>query len=290
MKSMKITIIGVPFNGNGTPPDVENPVQTFRDVGLISLLRDKGHSVTDIGDMDIPSCTNKKDPVTNILNFDAWRDVSLRLSETLVERLDYDEFPIIIGGDCSILVGILDAFKVRSFPVNLFFLDGHADFHDTNTSPSGEPADMELAALTGYLSEEIVYMTGRGPLLDEENVVVYGINEYDSIETSNIKVVDRNSILEHGTKSTLNKCINSYRNSELPLWLHFDVDVLDKKIMPAIHYPVERGLTYEEASELLTLILKTGRITGLSIACYHPKLDSQNKGIETLLSLLEGIF
>ena len=35
---MKISIIGVPFNGDGTAPDFENPVQSFRDEGLISLL------------------------------------------------------------------------------------------------------------------------------------------------------------------------------------------------------------------------------------------------------------
>ncbi len=152
---MKISIIGVPFNGDGTAPDFENPVQSFRDEGLISLLKDKGHQVIDIGDLNIPSCTNRKDSSTKVLNFDVWRDVSLRLSKTLVDVLDKDTFSIVIGGDCSILMGIFDACKIINFPMNLFFLDGHADFHDINTSSSGEPADMELAALTGYLSKEI---------------------------------------------------------------------------------------------------------------------------------------
>jgi arginase len=187
-------------------------------------------------------------------------------------------------------MGIFDAFKVLNFPVNLFFLDGHADFQDTNISSSGEPADMELAALTGYLSKEIVYMTGRGPLIDEENVVVYGINEYELIETSNIEVLDRKSILEHGIKPTLYKGLSSYQNPKLPIWLHFDVDVLDKKIMPAIHYPVEGGFSYNEVLEFLTLIMKTNRLIGMSIACYHPKIDYENKGIKTLLSLFNEIF
>ncbi|MHA1934696.1 MAG: arginase family protein [Candidatus Thorarchaeota archaeon] len=287
---MKITVIGVPFNGDGTAPEIENPAQSFRDEGLISLLEDKGHHVTDIGDLTIPSCTNKKDSTTKVLNFDVWRDVSLRLSKTLVDVLEKDTFPIVLGGDCSILVGIFDAYKARNFPLNLFFLDGHADFHDIDTSPTGEPADMELAALTGYLPKEIVTMTGRGPLLDEGNVVAYGINEYELIEKSNIVVIDRKLILEDGIRPTFYRSLSSFRDSNLPIWLHFDVDVLDKEIMPAIHYPVEDGLSYNEVLEFLTLIEETSKLFGISIACYHPKLDNDKKGIKVLLSLLNEIF
>ncbi|MHA2111183.1 MAG: arginase family protein [Candidatus Hodarchaeales archaeon] len=283
-------MLGVPFNGDGTAPDIENPGQSFRDEGLISLLEDKGYDVIDLGDLKVPLCTNKRDSNTKVLNFDVWREVSLRLSKKLIDILDKDVFTIVLGGDCSILMGIFDAFKVINFPLNLFFLDGHADFQDIDTSSTGEPADMELAALTGYLSKEIVHMTGRGPLIKEENVVVYGIGEYELIETSNIEVIDRNIILENGIKSTFYRSISSYQNPNLPIWLHFDVDVLDKRIMPAIHYPVEGGFSYNEILEFLTLIMKTNKIAGISIACYHPKIDDDKKGIKTLLSLFKEIF
>ena len=286
---MKITIIGVPFNGDGTAPEIENPVQSFRDEGLISLLKDKEHQVSDFGDLEIPSCTNKKDSITKVLNFDAWRDVSLGLSKALVNVLDKDNFSIVLSGDCSILMGIFDACQVLNFPMNLFFLDGHADFHDLKTSPTGEPADIELAALTGYLSKEIVTMTGRGPLINEENVVAYGIVEYDLIETSNITVIDRNLILDNGIKSTFYKSLSSLKDPDLPIWLHFDVDVLDKRIMPAIYYPVEGGFSYNEVFEFLNLIMKTNKLHGISISCYHPKIDVEKKGIKTLLSLFNGI-
>ncbi len=287
---MKISIIGVPFNGDGTAPEVENPVQSFRDEGLISLLKDKGHHVFDTGDLSIPSCTNKRDSITKVFNFDVWRDVSLRLSKKLIDVLDKDIFPIILGGDCSILMGIFDAFKKINFPINLFFLDGHADFHDINTSPTGEPADMELAALTGYLSKEITNMTGRGPLIKEENVIVYGINEYDLIEKSNINVIDRKLITENGVKNTLNRSLNLFRNPNLPIWLHFDVDVLDKSIMPAVQYPVEDGLTHNEVKEFFNLVMKTNKLIGISIVCYHPKIDYDKKGIKELISLFNEIF
>ncbi|MFW9789218.1 MAG: arginase family protein [Candidatus Thorarchaeota archaeon] len=287
---MKITVIGAPFNGDGTRPEIENPAQTFRDEGLMSLLKDEGHQVSDFGDLSIPSYTNTRDSITKVLNFSAWRDMSVRLSKTLDDLLDRDTLPIVLGGDCSILVGILDAYKGRNRSLNLFFLDGHADFHDTHSSSTGEPADMELAALIGYLPKEIVTMTGRGPLLDKGNVVVYGINEYDLIDTSSIGVINRKLILEKGIESTFYTSLDSLQDSNLPIWLHFDVDVLDKAIMPAIHYPVEEGLSYNEALELFTLLRNTKKLTGISIACYHPNLDFDKKGMKTLLSLLNELF
>lgn len=287
---MNITIIGVPFNGDGTTPEIENPAQTFRDEGLISLLKKERHQVSDIGDLSIPSYTNKRDSITQVLNFSAWRDMSVRLSKTLDDLLDKDTLPIVLGGDCSILVGILDAFNARDLSLNLFFLDGHADFHDINSSSTGEPADMELAALTGYLPKEIVTMTGRGPLLNKGNVVVYGINEYDLIDTSNIDVIDRKLILEKGIESTFYTGLSLLHDTNLPLWLHFDVDVMDRAIMPAVHYPVEKGLSYNEALELFTLLKNTSKLVGMSIACYHPNLDIGKKGMKTLLSLLSELF
>ncbi|MHA2423764.1 MAG: arginase family protein [Candidatus Thorarchaeota archaeon] len=286
---MRIAVVGVPFNGDGTTPEIENPAQSIRDDGLISILENKGHYVYDFGNLNIPSYTNKKDPTTKILNYDAWKEVSIRLSETLTEILDTDRFPMILGGDCSILMGIFDAYQAIDFPLNLFFLDGHADFHNIITSPSGEPADMELAALTGHLNDEVVYMTGRGPLLDEKNVVAYGINEYDNIGSSNIVVIDRKSITETGIEATFIRGINSLEKPDLPLWFHFDVDALDKTIMPAVNFPVVEGLSYHEALNLLTLIKNTNRLIGISVACYHPNIDHNKEGIQVLLSLLGEI-
>ncbi|MFX1485271.1 MAG: arginase family protein, partial [Promethearchaeota archaeon] len=91
-------------------------------------------------------------------------------------------------------------------------------------------------------------------------------------------------------ESTFYTSLGSLQDSNSPLWLHFDVDVLDKAIMPAIHYPVEEGLSYKEALELFTLLRNTKKLVGISIACYHPNLDLDKKGMETLLSLLNELF
>jgi|TARA_B100001971_G_C18110438_1_gene493877 hypothetical protein len=51
---MKISLLGVPFNSDGTTPEEENPAKIFCNTGLTTLLKSKGHSVTDYGDIAIP--------------------------------------------------------------------------------------------------------------------------------------------------------------------------------------------------------------------------------------------
>ena len=48
---MKIEIIGTPFNGLGTHPDIENPPDGLRQAGLVPTLKASGHIVADLGDL-----------------------------------------------------------------------------------------------------------------------------------------------------------------------------------------------------------------------------------------------
>ena len=146
---MRIEILGTPFNGLGTFPDIENPAEGLRHANFMSLLEASGHIVTDLGDLSGFQCRDIRDDETGINDFDLWINLSLELSKIVGVMLDRQAFPLLLGGDCRMLIGILTAFAQRETEVDLVFLDGHADFHSPETSPSGDPADMELAILTG---------------------------------------------------------------------------------------------------------------------------------------------
>jgi len=61
--------------------------------------------------------------------------------------IDVGEFPIVRGGDCSIVLGCLLAIRRRGRH-GLLFLDGHADFYQPEAEPSGEVASIDLALAT----------------------------------------------------------------------------------------------------------------------------------------------
>ena len=285
---MKIEILGTPFNGLGELPDIENPAEGLRQANLVHLLKASGHDVTDLGDLSGFLCREIRDPETGINDFDLWLDLSREISQLLGKMLDRRAFPLLLGGDCRMLVGIFAALAQRKTKAGLVFLDGHADFHSPETSPSGDPADMELAILTGRGPERITRIAGKYPMIKDEDVVVYGIRAWDGIEASDIAVYDRQRIKELGITHCVKKGLKYFSQKELPIWLHFDVDVLDPEFMPVM-FPEPGGLTFEEAKEFLGLVWASGRVIGMSIACYHPRLDADGKAGARLVSLVSEI-
>jgi len=285
---LRIEILGTPFNGLGSPPDTENPAEGLRQRKLISLLESKGHSVTDLGDLSGFQFQEIRDPETGINDLDVWVDLSNSLSRKLETILSRNSFPLLLGGDCSMLVGILSAFARRDTEVGLIFLDGHADFHSPETSPIGDPADMELAILTGRGPHKITQVAGKYPLLKDEEVVVYGIRAWENIAASNIEVYDRQRMMENGIKHSVKEGLKKLSQKECPLWLHFDVDVLDPEFMPVM-FPEPEGLTFEETHEFLSLVWASGRVIGMSIACYHPRLDVDGSAGTQVVTLVSEV-
>ena len=285
---MRIEILGTPFNGLGTFSDIENPAEGLRQANLMSLLETSGHIVTDLGDLSGFQCRDIRDDETGINDFDLWLDLSQELSKIVGAMLDRQAFPLLLGRDCRMLVGIFAAFAQREIEVGLVFLDGHADFHSPETSPSGDPADMELAILTGRGPERITRLAGKYPLIKDEEVVVYGIRAWDGIEASNIEVYDRRRMVENGINYSVKEGLMKFSQKELPIWLHFDVDALDPKFMPVM-FPEPEGLTFEEAQEFLGLVWASSRVIGMSIACYHPKLDADGNAGARLVTLVSEV-
>jgi arginase len=88
------------------------------------------------------------DPATGLLNPHGLRDHAVALADALGVALDSGTVPIVLGGDCTILLGITLALRRRGRH-GLLFLDGHADFYQPEADPTGEAASMELGLVTG---------------------------------------------------------------------------------------------------------------------------------------------
>ena len=62
------------------------------------------------------------------------------------------------------------------------------------------------------------------------------------------------------TTAALEAVKNLLQQDELlGFWIHLDADVLDDSIMPAVDYRLNDGLSFSELSELLKIIVSSGR-------------------------------
>jgi arginase len=73
-------------------------------------------------------------------------------------------------------------------------------------------------------------------------------------------------------------------------WIHFDVDVLDETVLPAVTYPHLDGLGWDEAEAALrTLLEPLDAVVGLSVADYVPNRDVDDRSLELLTAMLERV-
>ena len=283
---MKIGILGIPFNGDGTRPEMENPAAAFRDAGLTRLTIRSSDALLDYGDLLIPFFDGHRDPSTKILNLNAWKKISRNTAKNLLSIQEEADFVIILGGDCSILLGIFGAFRLADKRVGMVFLDGHTDYRDPSSSSSGEPADLELAILTGKGPIELTGMFGLPPLLQPADVVVYGYREPDLIAESNILHYDQHVFRETGVDSLAIQALSLLDHVDR-LWFHLDVDVLDPTLMP-VFFPEPDGLSIDETLAFLTTSIRSKRFMGMSVSCYHPNLDTNLEAASRIVGMLSS--
>jgi arginase len=225
-----------------------------------------------------PTYSMTLDEVSGVRNSDQIVKYAKDQSQLLEKVLSENKFPIVIGGDCSVLIGNSLALKnMGSFA--LFFLDGHTDFMWPTLSQTGGAAGMDLAIVTGYGHDKLTNIGGQKPYFKEEHIWCVGNRDYEewyvkAIADSNINYTDLNTLRQYGIKKCISDFLQMVKTENLyGFWIHIDVDVLNDNIMPAVDSRQEDGLDYEEFNEIMRLLLTDTNATGLEITILDPDLD-----------------
>ena len=233
------------------------------------------------------------DPATGTLNAQAMAAWSPRLADALEAIFDRGEFPIILGGDCTIVLGSMLALRRRGRH-GLLFIDGNADFFQPEAEPNGEGASMDLAFVTGHGPALLTDLEGRGPLVRSEDVVAFGYRDHDDQAEygsqplpADLMVQDLPAIRRTGVERAARAAIAHLDRGDLDGFLiHLDVDVLDDAIMPAVDFRIPGGLSWTELETVLRIALASEAAVGLEVAIYNPRLDTDGKAGRELVDLL----
>ena len=278
------------------PTGVEDLPEALKAAGLHEKLGAKY-----AGRVDQSSPYNpERDSSTLLLNAEAIREFSLVLCRTVSSILSKKLFPIIIGGDCSIVIAPLLALR-HSGRYGLFFIDGHADFYQPEASLSGEVADMDLAIISGRGPDILTNIDGLGPFVREEDIVLFGYRDAEQSTTygsqdvrdTNMHVFDLLEVKELKITNAVSLATNGLLKNRIDgFWIHLDADVLDDAIMPAVDYRLEDGLSYSDLTEVLKALLATKHAVGMTITIFNPRLDLDgsiaNKFVSSIVDGLLG--
>jgi arginase len=202
------------------------------------------------------------------------------LANAVGRVIDSREFPVVLGGDCSIILGNLLALRRRG-RYGLLFIDGHADFFQPAVEPTGEAASMDLALATGRGPDIVTNIEGRRPLVRDEDIVLFGqrdaaqAKQYGSQPVpGTLYTIDLDEIRRLGINRAAQAAVAHIdRDDRDGFWIHCDVDVLDDEIMPAVDYRMSGGLSWEDLTTTLRAAMASGRAAGFELTIFNPRLD-----------------
>lgn len=279
----KVGLIGVPYNIGWRGPGIEEGARALRDAGLVDELKKVVSEVVDYGDVEV-RLPPRDDSNPKLLNAKQVEAVCRSLAAKVHSTLDRGYFPLIIGGEDSVLTGIIEGFQRALGPrIGLIYMDAHGDFNTPETTPSGLIGGMDVAITAGRGPKELVEMFGRSPLLPEENIVLYGTRELDAVEEmalaeSKVRVYTREKIREVGVENVVKEILRDLEPRCDKVYVHVDLDVLDETAMSAQSLPVGDGLSMGEFQETLQGLVRSGRLCGMAIMVFNAAEDP--KGVE----------
>ncbi|GAA1860414.1 arginase family protein [Asanoa iriomotensis] len=266
-------MLGVPSSAGAHTPGLEKGPAAVRSAGLVGALG----GVDDHG--DLPSVRWRPDlDRPSAKNAAAVARVATEVAASTARILDAGLLPLVVGGDCSITVGVVAGF---ADPPALLYVDGGPDLFTPSTRPNGNLDAMGLACMLGvpgHVAE--LGAVGRSvPLLTSDKVVSYGHalppGDVELAMLDQLGITHLHADEVHADPSAAARRARGAIESAAPRFvLHCDVDVLSFVDTPIADVPDSGGdpigLTLDELATSLSVFTASPSFAGLVLTEINP--------------------
>ena len=249
-------LIEVPTNSSGTADGVARAPAVLRQRGLTGALAGCP-GFTDAGDLALDAPWPGRGP-SGLLAEAALITMIGRVREAVGAARRQGRFPLLVGGDCPVILGALAALQAERDRPGLLFVDGHEDAWPPRRSATGEAADCELGlALRLFDAELAPGLRDVLPRIRARDVIAVGPRDGDELAAAGVatlagqlRALIRPAELAAGGAAGADGLPG-------PWWLHTDLDVLASAELAAVDYPQPGGLTWNQLSDVTAAALAT---------------------------------
>jgi arginase len=189
--------------------------------------------------------------------------------------------PVCFAGDCCAPIAVLAGLQRAGVEPVLVWLDAHGDFNTFETTISGFIGGMPLAMIVGRGEQALCSGVGLRPL-PEDDVMLSDARDLDPAE----RVALEGSRVRHVPRPLgLLEALPAGR----PIHVHFDTDILDPSVAPAMRYPVPGGLSLDECRRLMRGLGSTGRVAAVSMTVWETQADADRRTEQACLAALASL-
>ena len=288
----KIGLIGVPSSAGAHGVGQEKAPQALRRAGLVTGMESSGLEVIDCGDLPLalyqPRSENRKQQ--NLLRV---VDVGSRVADQVDEVLQQHLTPVVIGGDCTITLGVLAGYLRHVENLGLVYFDGDIDLTTPATTHSGIFDSMGMAHMIGEGADALSHLGSRFPLMPEDHIVLFGFDpqevqpwQWEALERRQMlrfPITSFNGQPTEGARSALSQL---EQRADVVL-VHFDVDSIDSADFPLADFPHHNeGQSLSQAMECLSIFCSSPKCGGLVLTEVNPDHDVDGSMIPLFTQLL----
>jgi len=275
---MKFGLIGVPSSAGAHGPGQEKAPAALRKAGLLGALREAGLELEDLGDLPVARFAPDKD---NRKRQSQPRVVKVarQVAEAVARAVERELVPLVLGGDCTITVGVVAGLLRHQPDLGLIYFDGDADLTTPETTHSGIFDSMGVSHLIGNGDPELAHIGPRFPLVPQDRIVLFGFQPYE-IEPAEARLLETSAMLQYPVTSMDDRPAELAAEARARLEeraraiaVHFDVDVMDSAEIPLANWPHYDALGFGDAMRCLSAFVGSPKLAALVVTEINPDHD-----------------
>jgi len=273
-----IGLVGVPSSAGAHGPGQEKAPAALREAGLIGALREGGIDVEDLG--DLPVVRFEPDPAhRQQQSLETVVTVARRVADAVDDAVRRALLPFVLGGDCTITLGVIAGLQRHQRDLGLIYFDGDADLTTPDVTRSGIFDSMGMAHLIGGGASELAHVGSRYPLVEADRIVLFGYHPYE-VEPSEVRVLEERGLMRYPVTSLDDRPAEFAAEARGRLEqragaiaVHFDVDAMDSAEMPLADWPHYDALSFGDAMRSLKEFVASPKLAALVVTEINPDHD-----------------
>ena len=280
MANPRVALLGAATSAGTHHAGQEQAPAALRAAGFAERLRAGGLDVEDRGEV-VHEVFVADEMGSRARNLTAVVRVARLVAGAVADALADGVVPVVLGGDCTITLGVVAGAQRVDPGTGLLYFDGDADMSTPATKSTGVLDAMGIAHMLGLADTELARLDRAAPMLTDERLALIGYDEGDPVTFAAATLAARPSLVryaDHQLRADPAGCaraaVEAVARHATRIVVHFDVDAVDSGDLPLANFPhYGTGVSLADAAEVLTTLCGAPGLAAVVLTEVNPSYE-----------------